>query len=159
MISSPNRIEPLSKEAFAPFGNVLEVPSGPPDLHDQVFSMWIDQADIGLLGDQGTIVYIVNKRRPFVLNCMETHRGLEVFFPVKGESVLAVAPRSDDLPKPEGIRFFYINTSRPYMIYPRIWHWSTFPLTEEAAFFLLFAKGLPRKDVRIEEILPLRIEL
>jgi len=120
--------------------------------------MWLDQADIGLLGERGTIVYLVNKRRPFVLDRMETHTGLEVFFPVKGESVLAVAPRSENVPKPEDIRFFFVNTSNPYMINPYVWHWSTFPLTEEAGFYLLFIKGLPKKDVSEKEISPIKID-
>ncbi|HHY45874.1 MAG TPA: hypothetical protein GX506_01065 [Firmicutes bacterium] len=154
------KVEPLTAEAFRPFGTVLEIPSGKPDNFSDVFAMWQDLADIGVLGEKASIVYLVNKRRAFVLDIMERHKnGIEVFFPVKGQSILAVAPPSKDLPKPEDIRCFYIDGTKPYIINKDVWHWSTFPLGDEAGFFLIFKKGLPREDVEEQKMNPIPILL
>lgn len=154
------KVEPLTAEAFAPFGTVIEVPKTGPDHFGEIFSMWQNLGDVSALEGKGSIVYLVNKRRPFVLDIMERHKqGIEVFFPVKGQSILAVAPPSEHVPGPENIRCFYIDGTKPYIINKDVWHWSTFPLGDEAGFFLIFKKGLPHQDVEERRMDPVPIIL
>lgn len=117
-------IEPLSEEAFAPFGQIISAKERPPDFQTE----------------SGTEGWAVDFRsgRPLVMLLRTPYRGLQfwklerhfnltqTFLPLGGSpAVVAVAPPSSDraiIPDPTEVRGFLLDGTKGYALAPGTWH-------------------------------------
>jgi ureidoglycolate lyase len=117
-------IEPLTEEAFAPFGQVIAAKARAPDFRTE----------------SGTEGWAVDFRagRPLVMLLRTPYRGLrfwklerhftltQAFLPLGGSpAVVAVAPPSPDrsaIPDPADVRAFLLDGSCGYALAPGTWH-------------------------------------
>lgn len=117
-------IEPLTEEAFAPFGQVISAKDRPPDFRTE----------------SGTEGWAVDFRagRPLLMLLRTPYRGLrfsklerhfnltQTFLPLGGSpAAVAVAPPSPDrsaVPDPRDVRAFLLDGRSGYALAPGTWH-------------------------------------
>lgn len=119
--------EPLTAEAFAPFGNVIEASDAAVKLDiNQGHAVRFDRlADIDVSDEGGTAIVSLFRARPladFVLRVFERHPlGSQTFVPLSGKPYLvAVAPAGPF--DPAGIRLFRAEPSQGVHYRKGTWH-------------------------------------
>lgn len=133
------QIQPLSHEAFAPFGDVLEINDAPDMIINQgQCSRFHDLARINFTGNdaRGGISLFSSQPRnlPYRLDMMERHPlGSQAFIPMTAHPFLTiVAPDLDGKP---GTPLAFITTSGQGVNYHRnTWHGVLTPLSEPGLF-------------------------
>ena len=130
-------IEPLTAQAFAPFGDVLEV-SGDPDklINQGLCGRYHDRAQLDFAdGRAGISLFNAEKRElPLTLDMVERHpEGSQAFVPMTLEPFLVVvAPDAGDVP---GIpRAFRTAPGQAINFHRGTWHGVLTPLSEPGLF-------------------------
>lgn len=158
------RAEPLSIDAFAPFGEVLSPRAAPPITNRtliekgfvrtkdpvsdarypdfDVLDYWTPIAEIST--DTMRFGYLRPKPRPLSVSWFERHvLGTQTFIPIGGKRALfVVAPAGDNadpdaLPDLSVARAFVLDGKAGVNIKPGTWHWTPFPLEDGADFVIL----------------------
>ncbi len=118
--------EPLTREAFAPFGDVI----APDDskrvrINESRFDRWVDLADV----DCGERVKIDIMRcaepstLPFEIRLLERHpHGSQAFMPLTGEPFTVVVGPAGELPDPTALRAFSCDGTQGINMRPGTWH-------------------------------------
>jgi len=144
-------LEPLTREAFAPFGQVIREFPGAPDFEGPHIASW----RLDFLAD-GAVELMVTRYRhqPFAFTLMERHFSVTQGFVALGgaASVMVVAgPTAIDdralTPTPDTLRAFHVDGSSGVMLWKGTWHALTrFPARPPgAAFALLTARETQRE--------------
>lgn len=141
------RTEPLTREAFRPFGDVLETNGITAELinqgHTQKFA---DLANITL--DNGGRAQISIYRSsaielPFRILMMERHPfGSQAFFPLHDRPFPVVVVSPDSIPGPDTIRVFLSNGRQGVNIHPGVWHHYQLTL-DKTSDYLVIDRGGP----------------
>ena len=139
--------EPLSREAFRPFGEIL-------DAEETVGG----QAASSPAGFEGGTVRIGTALLPYKglrLTGMEQHFHVtQAFIPITGApAVVAVAaPTAQDdpdaIPKPEEVRAFLIDGTVGYMLHKGTWHSDRLPLYEPGSKMVIITDEETSRDLR-----------
>ena len=132
------QIEPLTRAAFAPFGDILDA-SGTPDkiINAGLCGRHHDKAvlDFGPDGRAGISIFNAQARRlPYVLDLLERHpEGSQAFLPMTGEPFLViVAPDENGVPgRP---RAFLTAPHQGVNFHRGTWHGVLTPLAEPGLF-------------------------
>lgn len=170
------QIEPLTADAFAPFGRVIDVGTRAPDY-------------VGASGTEGWHVdfesgrpLVSLLRTPFLglrFRTMERHFHVsQAFIPLGGEhAAVAVAPPSGDgVPQLDAIRAFLLDGAKGYVLHRGTWHsLDRFPLRPPDTRFVMitdhetqadltagYAAGKPAvltQEVDLERIYGIAVEL
>lgn len=159
------KVEPLTPEAFAPFGRVLAKPDTPTEAADRAdLDVWFGISDLmGLENKNPIITFLECTRHDLPVNQIERHnRTPEAFIPLEGESVILVAPISDPqdpnaVPDESELRAFLLDGSAGVFLPRGAWHWAPFPIGESATFLLIFDSDI-LNDIEIREIGPHQIQ-
>lgn len=131
------RIEPLTAEAFAPFGDVLDA-SGEPDriINQGLCGRYHDRAKIDASdGRVGVSIFKAELRSlPYRLDMVERHPdGSQAFLPMSLDPFLViVAPDEDD--KPGDPRAFLTEPGQGVNFYRGTWHGVLTPLSGPGLF-------------------------
>lgn len=114
--------EPMTKEAFAPFGWLIEPPGRPDDRRT------LSPVEFGCDG-KTTVSVIWQPSTGVEFSCLERHFGVtQTFFQLAGApAVVCVAPATDPddlaaIPDPATVRAFRIDPSKGYAFARGIWH-------------------------------------
>lgn len=117
------KVEPLTPNTFAPFGEVLCLRDQPPDFHGTTSVGW--KADYQASGS--TLIMTLSSR--YVgLRCTTLERHLNVtqtFIPLSSvPAIIAVAAPTDGVatPAPEQVHAFVIDGSAGYVLKAGAWH-------------------------------------
>mgnify|MGYP001334247372 CR=1 FL=1 len=149
------KVEPLTEEAFEPYGEILNDKGVTPDFKGGGKSQsWsVDfEAD-------GRVLVMASKN-PFqglAFKKMERHFShTQTFIPLSGSPALvAVAPPTDpnnreDIPNPEQVRAFLIDGTKGYMLKRGTWHTlDRFPLYPPGAVYVVLATHENNEDLRL----------
>ncbi|WP_373028470.1 ureidoglycolate lyase [Sulfitobacter sp.] len=132
------KAEPLTADAFAPFGDVLDA-SGSPDkmINTGLCGRHHDLAalDFGPDGRAGISIFNAQARSlPYTLNLIERHpEGSQAFIPMTGAPFLViVAP--DDGGRPGTPRAFLTAPYQGINLHRGVWHGVLTPLAEPGLF-------------------------
>lgn len=132
------KVEPLTPDAFAPFGDVLDA-SGSPDkmINAGLCGRHHDLAalDFGPDGRAGISIFNAQARSlPYTLNLLERHpEGSQAFIPMTGAPFLViVAP--DDSGSPGTPRAFLTAPHQGINLHRGVWHGVLTPLAEPGLF-------------------------
>ncbi|WP_176249010.1 ureidoglycolate lyase [Sulfitobacter sp. HGT1] len=132
------KAEPLTADAFAPFGDVLDA-SGSPDkmINAGLCGRHHDLAalDFGPDGRAGISIFNAQARSlPYTLNLIERHpEGSQAFIPMTGAPFLViVAP--DDGGRPGTPRAFLTAPYQGINLHRGVWHGVLTPLAEPGLF-------------------------
>ena len=120
--------EPLTAEAFAPFGDVIQTEGKEPDLinygHTRKWAnlMSVDTADSG----GRTAVHLFEggaAALPLRIEILERHPlGNQAFIPLHREPFLVVVARAGTAPKSSDVRAFITNGRQGVNYYKGTWH-------------------------------------
>jgi ureidoglycolate lyase len=132
---------PLTDDAFAPFGDVLEA-AGKPDkiINNGFCGRYHDRArlDFGPQGRAGISVFKAQPRAlPYTLDLMERHPdGCQAFIPMGREPYL-VTVAADDNGKPVDIRGFIAGPGQGINYHRNTWHGVLTPLSAPGLFAVI----------------------
>jgi ureidoglycolate lyase len=134
--------QPLTREAFAPYGEVIGERGG---------------VEVDLDGGAPSVVAQTVEARPLSFDFLGRHRRTEqVFAPLGGaRSIIAVAAPSDensDLPDIQKMAAFLVDGTCAFKLHRGTWHTSAFPLSERATFLVLDREGTLDEDYDLRDL-------
>ncbi|HEY5774642.1 MAG TPA: ureidoglycolate lyase [Xanthomonadales bacterium] len=148
-VTSPHRgirLEALTKEAFAPFGDVLETSAVEPRLinfgHTQKFGN-LAQVAVG----EGGIAQISIYRSsaidlPFRIHRVECHPlGSQAFYPLHHRPFPVVVARAGNAPGPADLRVFLTNGRQGVNLHPGVWHHYQLSLGQDSDYLVIDRAG------------------
>ena len=134
-------IEPLTREAFAPFGDVVDAAGLPAITINQGFAKRVNGlADIETAGDTGIVnvsLFNAHKRPlPIDIRMMERHPlGSQLFYPLQDRDWLVVVCTN---PHDPGSYRAFRATGRQGVNYARnVWHHPLLVLSDDERFFVV----------------------
>ena len=141
------RPEPLTREAFKPFGDVLETAGiNPVSINQGHTQKFADLADITLANEGRAQISIYRSRAielPFRILMMERHPfGSQAFFPLHDRPFPVVVVSPDSIPGPDSIRVFLSNGRQGVNIHPGVWHHYQLTL-DKTSDYLVIDRGGP----------------
>jgi ureidoglycolate lyase len=135
------RTEPLTPQAFAPFGDVLQA-TGTPDrlINNGYCGRWHDMAqlDFGPGGRAGLNLFKAQPRSlPYVLDLLERHpEGSQAFVPMY-ETTWLVTVAEDAGGTPVNLRAFQVAPGQAINLHRGTWHGVLTPLAEPGLFAVI----------------------
>ena len=136
--------EPLTRESFAPFGQVIDTSGAPLWINAGTTARYHDLARIELEGDDARPLISIFRGQPFTLPftlaLVERHPlGSQAFFPLSGRPFLVVVvPDNGGIPGTP--RAFLTRPHQGVNIALNVWHGTLTPL-EAASDFLVVDRG------------------
>ena len=133
--------EPLTRAAFAPFGDVIE----PDDarhvrINDARFDRWVDLAEVDC-GGRVKIDMIRCARPstlPYEISLLERHpHGSQAFVPLTGEPFTVVVGPPADAPDPTALRAFACDGTQGINMRRGVWHLPLLGFREGQAFLVI----------------------
>ena len=156
-------IEPLSAEAFAPFGRVIERPERERDAEGPGWRWWAETALIAGDGRPVGIGYLdlapVERR----FDWAERHlRTQEAVFATSSDLLLYVGPAEhldepDRLPSLDRFRVFRVPAGGGVVMDRGVWHGAPFTVDVPGQAIVLLLEGTSRSDVTLARFEPLEI--
>lgn len=133
--------KPLTVEAFAPFGDVLEAEGSPDKLiNADLCGRWHDRArlDFGPAGRAGISIFKAEARSlPYRLDLLERHpEGSQAFLPMTAEPFLVIVAEDQD-GRPGEIKAFLTAPGQGVNFLRNTWHGVLTPLSEPGLFAVI----------------------
>ena len=151
--------QPLTDEAFAPFGDVLHAAGAPDKMINQgLCGRHHDRArmDFGTDGRAGISIFNAEKRTlPYMLDLVERHPdGSQAFIPMSLEPFLVIVAE-DDGGKPSNFQAFITAPGQGINLLRNTWHGVLTPLGEPGLFAVIDRIGdtLNLEEFPLEPIL------
>lgn len=140
-------VEPLTKEAFAPFGQVIEtegsdhfsINNGSTQRYNRLASVELSRE-----GDSAIIsIFRANKLDyPLAINMLERHpQGSQAFMPMQQQPFLIVVAPAADTPVAEGIRAFISNGRQGVNYAKGTWHHPILALEDSSDYLIVDRSG------------------
>lgn len=152
------RAEPLTGEAFAPFGRLIGRPRTEPHQESAAYAYWDKIIPLDLSGCPAELGFLEARHRPFAVSRLERHRkATQTFIPFStAASVLVVAPGNPDddhdRPRPEAMRAFLLDGTTGYHLFRGVWHLSPFPIGPVARFVMVVRRDTIVDDQEIRDL-------
>jgi ureidoglycolate hydrolase len=125
--------EPLSEEAWAPFGWLPVADTDPRDGEHRLSFAW-DDVHVNIIGHaRAEVPESADGLRCEMLFRHDTHTQTVMSLDVP--AVIAVAPAAVDFSEPadaESIRVFRLEPLEPLVLHRGTWHWGPFPIADGA---------------------------
>lgn len=134
------KVRPMTREAFAPFGVLIDSRGS---------------VDIDLGQGVPSLTGATSEWRPLKFDFMARHlRTMQVFAPLaSSQSVIAVAPPgSGDVPDIEQVVAFFVDGRLPYVYHKGTWHTPPFPVKEWASFLVVDRSGTLDDDWELVDL-------
>ncbi|MDH3375402.1 MAG: ureidoglycolate lyase [Gammaproteobacteria bacterium] len=130
MINLNVKLEPLTQEAFAPFGDVIEIEGAKHfPINCGTIERYHDLANLDIDTDNGgrAIVSIMScnetRELPYQVKVVERHPfGSQAFFPLDSVPMIVFVAPAGDAPKPEDFRGFITNGRQGVNYRAGVWH-------------------------------------
>lgn len=147
-MSTPHlTLEPLTRDAFASFGDVIEASDHVNHftINDGNTERYHDLAHIDP-GEQGKAIVSIfrgqPRRLPFSVSMMERHpRASQAFIPLSGRPYLVVVAPAGDPPGPDTLRLFLCRGDQGVNYAKGVWHHPLLALDEVADFLVIDRSG------------------
>ena len=133
-------LEPLTREAFAPYGDVIEV-SGEPDklINQGMCGRFHDLAKLDFgSGRAGISLFDAQARHfPYSVDMMERHpEGSQAFIPLSGVPMI-ISVAKDNSGKPGQPRAFLSEPHQSINIHRNTWHGVLAPVEREGQYIVI----------------------
>lgn len=141
-------IEPLTKAAFAPFGDVIETEGSAHFLINNGSTQRFDRlADVQLGTEQDQAVISIFRARtlpmPLTVRMLERHPlGSQAFIPLLGNAFLIVVAPASAVPRSEDVRAFISDGRQGINYHKGVWHHPVLALHDQDDFLIVDRKGL-----------------
>lgn len=137
---TPIRTEPLTAEAFAPFGDVLEAVGTPDKMINQGrCGRFHDRAQLDFTNGRAGISVFRSEAAtlPLTVEMMERHpEGSQAFVPMSADAFLVVVA-SDEGGVPTGLRAFTTQPGQAINFHRGTWHGVLTPLSAPGIFAVI----------------------
>ena len=140
-------VEPLTPEAFAPFGDVIEALDSVNHftINAGNTERYHDLANIDVGADGKAIVSIFRgqpRALPFTVVMMERHpKGSQAFIPMSGRPYLVVVADKNTKPEASDLRCFLAQPSQGVNYAKGVWHHPLLALRETSDFLVVDRSG------------------
>ncbi|WP_322995819.1 ureidoglycolate lyase [Castellaniella sp.] len=140
-------IEPLSREAFAPFGDVIQADDAAKHftINEGNTERYHDLADIDPGADGRAIVSIFRgkpRTLPFTVTMMERHpKASQAFIPMSGRPYLVVVAKADTTPTVGDLRVFLCQGDQGVNYARGVWHHPLLGLDAVSDFLIIDRAG------------------
>lgn len=157
--------EPLERERFAPFGQVIEASDVARHftINAGNTERYHDLADIDPGPDGRVIVSIFRgqpRKLPFTVEMLERHpRGSQAFIPTSGRPYLVVVAPAGETPKTGDIRVFLARGDQGVNYAPGVWHHPLLALGDVSDYLVVDRSGPGGNCDEIELDDPLEIDI
>jgi ureidoglycolate lyase len=134
------KVQPMTREAFAPFGILIDSRGS---------------VDVDLGAGVPSLTGATAEWRPFRFEFMARHaRTMQVFSPLaSSQSVIAVAPPNGaNAPDVDRIVAFFVDGKLPYAYHRGTWHTPPFPVKEWASFLVVDRSGTLDDDWELVDL-------
>ena len=141
------RVEPLTREAFAPFGEVIEASAAAQHftINAGNTERYHDLARIEPGPDGRVIVSIFRgqpRTLPFTVNMMERHPlASQAFVPMSGKPYLVVVAPAGEAPKVEDLKVFLTRGDQGVNYATGVWHHPLLALEGVCGFIVIDRSG------------------
>ena len=128
MIARQLTIEPLTKQAFAPFGDVIETAGAQEfSINEGTTTRYHDLAAVDVGREEGKPILSVFRAtprpQPIVIRMMERHPiGSQAFYPLARQDWLVVVCDGVDAPDPATLKCFGADGAQGVNYRPNTWH-------------------------------------
>lgn len=145
------QVEPLTRAAFAPFGDVLEAAGPAIKINGGRCDRHNDLAQLDFGGPGGRAIVSVFRSRPislpYAVSLMERHPlGSQAFSPMTGGRFLVlVAP--DEEGAPGRPRAFLTRSGQGVNLHRGVWHGPLAPLRRSGSFLVVDRGGAPADNL------------
>ena len=146
-------IEPLTREAFAPFGDVIQADDSVRHftINEGNTERYHDLARIDPGQDGRAIVSIFRglpRTLPFTVTMMERHpKASQAFVPLSGRPYLVVVADPASTPTVADLRVFLCRGDQGVNYAPGVWHFPVLTIAERQDFFIVDREGAAPKCV------------
>ncbi len=142
------KVEMLTREAFAPFGEVL-TPEGRKDCGVPGSHTWFPDV---VVREEPTCVNLMEVfRKEFICQKFEAHNHTEeTLFAMTGGILIPFA-KPGKFTEDE-IHIFYIPKGAGISCRPGVWHWAPYTLEESVMCMVIFKKNTSREDIYFTEL-------
>ncbi len=140
-------IKPLTREAFAPFGEVVEASDAAQHftINAGNTERYHDLANIEPGPDGRVIVSIFRgqaRTLPFIVNMMERHPlASQAFIPMSGKPYLVVVAPAGEPPRAEQLKVFLARGDQGVNYAPGVWHHPLLALDAVCDFIVIDRRG------------------
>ena len=141
------RPEPLTREAFAPFGEVIEAEGRERVTINQGFAERFDDlARIDTLSEGGATAISIARgtpqAAPIVLKLVERHPlGSQIFYPLQDKDWLIVVAMDQERPSPRALRAFRATGRQGINFARNVWHHPLLMPAPMSEFLIIDRKG------------------
>jgi len=138
--------EPLTRESFKAFGEVLETDGVTAEyINDGHTRKFGDLANL-TIKDEGRVQFSIYRsdaiELPFRIRSLERHpRGSQAFFPLHDRPFPVVVALGDAVPGPDSIRVFLSNGRQGVNIFPGVWHHYQLTLDQPSDYIVIDRHG------------------
>lgn len=157
--------EPLTREAFAPFGDVIEVSDAATcfSINGGNTERFHDLAALEP-GPEGHIIVSIFRGQPrplpFEVKMMERHPlGSQAFMPLSGRAYLVVVAATGDAPAATDLHAFLAGPGQGVNYAPGVWHHPLLALDEVCDFLVLDRSGPNPNCDEVELVVSARVSL
>jgi ureidoglycolate lyase len=145
------RLERLSAEGFAPFGQLICARSDEPPIFEAPENLRSWRQDFEVLGPT-ELMYIHYRHRPMAFSSLERHfQVTQTFIALGGAaSVMVVAPPTGpaSVPEPDALRAFFVPGTVGLMLWRGTWHAPTrFPAAPGGAGFAFLTDAITQREL------------
>ena len=149
------RIEPLTREAFAPYGDLIDAGGVEPvAINDGTALKFPELAPIELVGGGQAAISIYRaqpRSLPMPLLELERHPlGSQAFIPLQPTRYLVVVGGSAAEPKPEDVRVFLATGQRGVNLHAGVWHHALLAL--EPCELVVVDRGARDRMANLDEL-------
>lgn len=141
------RLQALTPEAFAPFGDVIGIEGREAELINYGLTRkYADLATIDVGRDGGRPAVHLYRSRPVALplrvEVMERHPlGSQAFVPLHGRPFIVIVAPAGDAPERDAIRAFLTDGTQGVNLARGVWHHYQVTLGEESDYFVIDRAG------------------
>ena len=139
----------LSKEAFAPYGDVIMPRESAPDISNDQIDYWDGIADITTLNGMGSLGLLRVKKIPVELkNMVKLFGSTESYITLDGNpsiEFVALAGK-DGKPDESTLKAFLLEGGQGVVIAQKVWHCTPFALTDKTNFALILKNNIIEKQ-------------
>jgi len=152
------KAQPLTPEAFEPYGEVIMEPLSAPDQDFPAYRYWDRIVSLDFTGSPPELAYVRMFHRPFKATSLERHRkATQTFVPVGcAAGVVVVVPGNpddaDERPDPARAAAFFLDGRVGYHLKRGTWHQSMFPTGPTADYVMVVRRNNILDDQEIKEL-------
>lgn len=144
--------EPLTPEAFAPFGRVIETPARERDAEGPGWRWWAETVLLESDGRPYGVGFLDLEPPDASFDWAEKHlRTQEAVLATTADILLYVAPAEhESAPPPEAFRVFRVPGGSGVVLERGVWHGAPLAVSEPTSAVVLILEGTGQHDVIVE---------